>query len=144
MVVVLAVLVLSYANSLRIFIAQQRAKAVAQQQIAERQADIDSLTDEITRWNDPTFVRAQARDRLGWVVPGETGYRVLGPDGQLLGGGAGIQAEGERPEGEHDEQWWEKLAGSIAAADRPAPAAPSTPSVVRLEPSPSASPSRQR
>ena len=37
--------------------------------------------------HDPDYVRTQARERLGWVVPGETGYRVVGADGKPLGGG---------------------------------------------------------
>jgi hypothetical protein len=65
-------------------------------------------------------VRTQARERLGWVVPGETGYTVVGADGKPLGGGAKITAETASEESAHD-SWWSKLWGSVEAADRPAP-----------------------
>ena len=32
------------------------------------------------RWQDPAYVEAQARERLHYVLPGETRYVVLGPD----------------------------------------------------------------
>ena len=38
-------------------------------------------------------MKTQARERLGWVVPGEIGYKVVGADGKPLGGGAKITAE---------------------------------------------------
>jgi len=116
---VIGILVLSYASSLRVYLDQQHAIALAQQQIRDHQAEIDRLNSELARWKDPDYVRAQARERLGWVVPGEKGYRVLGPDGQPLGGGAEIDSEARRPPGEHDATWWEKLWGGMQTADKP-------------------------
>lgn len=116
MVVLLA---LSYANSLRIYVGQQNDLAVAQQQIRERSDRIAQLQDELRRWEDPAYVKAQARERLGWVVPGETGFRVLGPDGKPVGGGVTIESEQQRPPGEHDEMWFDRVWGSIQTADSP-------------------------
>ena len=65
-------------------------------------------------------MRTQARERLGWVVPGETGYVVVDADGRPLGGGAKINAEAV-PEEQQQDAWWSKLWGSVQAADRPAP-----------------------
>lgn len=116
MVVLLA---LSYANSLRIYIGQQNDLAVAQEQIRERSERISRLQDELSRWNDPAYVKAQARERLGWVVPGETGFRVLGPDGKPLGGGVVIESEQKLPPGEHPEMWFDRLWASVQTADSP-------------------------
>lgn len=140
MLVVLAILILSYASSLRIYLSQQHEMAVARQQIAERSAAIEQLNDEVARWQDPTYVKAQARDRLGWVVPGETGYRVIGPDGALLGGGAAIRAEGALPGNEHPRTWWETLWGSVQVADEPAPVSTPAPRVITLPPTPTPTP----
>jgi len=38
---------------------------------------LDALTTQRARWNDPAYIRAQARDRLFYVMPGETSYLVI-------------------------------------------------------------------
>ena len=78
---------------------------------------------ELARWADPAYVRTQARERLGWVVPGETGYRVVDGDGNPLGGGAEIGSS-RTMISEPQDAWWAKLWGSVEAADKPAPAKP--------------------
>ena len=128
--VVLLILTISYATSLRIYFAQAHEIAATQAEIAQRQQRIQDLQAEMTRWDDPDYVRTQARERLGWVVPGETGYRVVGADGKPLGGGAEITAA-EKPEGPPPAAWWSKLWGSVEAADKPAP-----PKVKAKEPKP--------
>ena len=121
LVVVLLVLVISYASSLRIYFAQAHEIAATRVEIADRQQRISDLQTELGRWNDPDHVRTEARQRLGWVVPGETGYQVVGADGEPLGGGAAIQGESDPTTGPSD-VWWAKLWGSVEAADKPAPA----------------------
>ncbi|MFV0407970.1 MAG: FtsB family cell division protein [Propioniciclava sp.] len=116
---VLVLVALSFVSSLRVYIAQSGELAVARQQIEERSARADALQTELDRWADDSYVRAQARDRLGWLLPGEVGYRVIGRDGQVLDGSAEIQGIGNDQAGA-TEHWWERLAGSIEAADQPA------------------------
>ncbi|MGI5951777.1 MAG: FtsB family cell division protein [Brooklawnia sp.] len=118
--VVMVVLLVSYATTLRVYFNQQSHLAQARQQIAEHEASITELSDEVERWNDPAYVKIQARERLGWVVPGETGYRVIGPDGQPYGGGSQI-GSAQLPEGEYAKTWWDRMWGSVAAADDPEP-----------------------
>ncbi len=119
MLTVVAVLALSYANSLRIYLNQQRDLAAATQQIQERTARIAQLEDELRRWDDPAYIKAQARERLGWLLPGETGYRVIGPDGKPLGTGVVLDSTNELPPGEHPEMWFDRLWGSVETADNP-------------------------
>ena len=118
--VVLLILAISYVTSLRIYFSQAHEISATKTEIAERQQRIRDLQGELARWDDEAYVRTQARERLGWVVPGETGYTVVGVDGKPLGGGAQISAEevaGTQPQ----DSWWSKLWGSVEAADRPAP-----------------------
>ena len=119
MVIVVVVLAISFAGTLRIYLSQQHDLAVAEQQIRERSDQIADLQAELARWNDPDYVKAQARDRLGWVMPGEIGYRVVGEDGKPLGGGVVIESEQKLPAGEHDPVWWDRLWGSVQTADAP-------------------------
>jgi hypothetical protein len=52
--------------------------------IAQREANIDELEREKRRWHDPAYLQAQARERFGYLMPGETSYVVLGEDGKPL------------------------------------------------------------
>ena len=121
LVVVLLILTISYASSLRIYFAQAHDIAAARVEIAERQQRMTTLQQDLARWGDPAYVRAQARERLGWVVPGETGFQVVGVDGKPLGGGAEIDA-GSGPAKAPEDAWYADLWGSVAAADQPVPA----------------------
>ena len=118
--VVLLVLVISYASSLRIYFTQAHEIAATRTEIAERQQRIADLQTQLGRWDDSDYVQTQARQRLGWVVPGETGYQVIGADGQPLGGGAAITA-GPATDDRRSDAWWSTLWGSVETADQPAP-----------------------
>lgn len=54
-------------------LAQLRAQVTAAQQ---HNADLQA---ELKRWDDPAYVKAQARERLNFVMPGETAFRVVDP-----------------------------------------------------------------
>jgi cell division protein FtsB len=136
---VLVVLMFSYASSLHVYFGQQAAIAASEAQVQANQQAIDDLHNQLNRWKDPAYVEAQARDRLGWVIPGEIGFQVIGPDGQPLGVGAGIGSVSGLPAGELPQTWWNRLVGSIQAADNPAPAPDTTtqgPITVDTTPSP--------
>lgn len=122
--VVIAALVLALAQSLRVYFAQASDIAQLRAEIEQSQADIAELEDQLERWDDPEYVKVQARERLGWVLPGETGYRVVGADGETLGGDSSVLAE-EEAQG----MWWERMWGSVAKADEPVaePTTTSTP-----------------
>ena len=116
---VVVVLAISYAGSLRIYFTQVQELAAAEQEIRERQSQLADLQTELARWDDPAYVRAQARERLGWVLPGETGYRVVDDNGNPLGGGV-VLASGDRTDPEAaNQRWWDRMLGSLATADRP-------------------------
>lgn len=119
MLIVVAALGISFLGSLRIYLSQQHELAVAEQEISERSARIADLESELARWDDPDYVKAQARNRLGWVMPGEVGYRVVDAAGNPLGGGVVIESEQRLPEGEHEPVWWDRLWGSVQTADAP-------------------------
>jgi len=83
LVLVLSLLTISYASSLRAYLDQRDHIGDLKSQIALRQARIDDLEREKRRWEDPAYVRQQARD-LNYVMPGETAYVVLDEDGKPL------------------------------------------------------------
>lgn len=120
LVVVVLVLTISYATSLRIYFSQAHEIASTKAQIADSQATIADLQSQISRWDDPAYVSAQARERLGWLVPGETGYTVVGADGKPLGGGLTLDSSEADQPGQKQATWYDRMWGSVKAADRPA------------------------
>jgi hypothetical protein len=84
LVLVLAVLTVSYASSLRAYLQQRSHINDVKASIARHEAAIDALEAEKRRWDDAAYVEQQARERLGYVMPGEKTYLVLGEDGKPL------------------------------------------------------------
>ncbi len=120
---VLLVLTISYASSLRIYFAQAHEIAATRAEIGERQAAISQLEGELGSWGDSDRIRTEARQRLGWVVPGETGYQVVDADGNPLGGGTDLESAVPSVS-EPQDAWWSKLWGSVETADQPPPPKP--------------------
>ena len=82
LVLVLAVLTVSYASSMRAYLQQRSHINELKSQIAQHGANINALETEKKRWDDPAYVQDQARLRLGYVMPGEKTYLVLDEHGQ--------------------------------------------------------------
>lgn len=68
------------APTLRVYLNQSLEISAARQDIAEQQRTKAEYEELIDRWEDPEFVKQQARDRLDLVMPGETLYMVTGTD----------------------------------------------------------------
>ncbi|MCT2006334.1 septum formation initiator family protein [Micrococcus lylae] len=68
------------APTLRVYLNQSLEIAAAEQDIEDQQRQKAEYEERIARWEDPDFVRQQARDRLDLVMPGETLYMVTGQD----------------------------------------------------------------
>jgi len=71
LVVVVAVLVVSYASSMRAYLQQRAHINDLHAQIDTSERDIKALEREKRRWQDDAYVETQARERFGWVMPGE-------------------------------------------------------------------------
>jgi cell division protein FtsB len=69
--------VLILAPQLKILVEQRQQIADLQAIAAQRTAELTELQKQRARWDDPAYVRAQARDRLYYVMPGEVSYLVL-------------------------------------------------------------------
>jgi cell division protein FtsB len=48
--------------------------------VTQAEQEEDDLRSELDRWHNPAYVAAQARERLSYVMPGETAYRVVDPE----------------------------------------------------------------
>ena len=79
---VLAIVVL--APNLKIFIEQRQQIAALQADVAEDQAAVEALNEDLARWEDPAYIEAEARDRLFFMYPGESTYLVIDDTGATL------------------------------------------------------------
>jgi cell division protein FtsB len=128
LVVVLAVLVVSYASSMRAYIDQRSHIADLRARIASSESDIKALEREKRRWKDDAYVEAQARERFGWVMPGETSYQVIDRDGKPLERSDKL-TDPDTVARQVPEPWWDKVRGSLEAADHPKKAPTPTTSI---------------
>ncbi|MDN4612496.1 FtsB family cell division protein [Arthrobacter burdickii] len=108
-VVLIAVIVL-LAPSVSRYLQQQAELDALRADIAQQQQEQADYQSELARWDDPAFVRQQARERIFLVMPGETRYLVKGGDGIEESTG-----EGSAPE-PADLPWVDSLWSSVARA----------------------------
>ena len=129
LVLVLAVLTVSYASSLRAYLQQRSHIAELKTAIAEREASINDLEREKQRWEDPAYVKAQARARFGYLMPGETGFQVLDENGQPLEQQATLNDPDDVLKIEPT-PWWSPAWDSVELAGNPPPPQPEAPPVI--------------
>ncbi len=78
--VVMIAITIMLAPTVKIWLEKKAEIAGLEADIASKQAEQASLQKQITRWQDPNYVKQQARDRINMVMPGEAGYWVFGGD----------------------------------------------------------------
>ena len=120
---VVAVLMVSYASSLRAFLEQREHMTELRQSIAESRTNIAELRREKKRWEDPAYVEAQARQRFGWVMPGEIGFQVIDEDGKPLAPEGKLTDPDTAPQAPQP-LWWQTAWESVEAAGHPKQANP--------------------
>ena len=88
-------------------------------QEATLEAQKQDLENDIARWDDKAYVTAQARERLGFVFPGEVSVRVEHPE--AVTGSTTSKSSGTSSA--QDEQttlpWYKELAYAFQQADTP-------------------------
>ena len=106
-------------TSLRAYLSQQAQYDAVVDRIKEASDTSTALENELAQWKDDTYVRSQVRERLGYVMPGDTSYVVVGADSMKqteTGGGASA--------GSQDGPWYQKLRDSSRAAGQSGSTAP--------------------
>jgi len=78
---VILVGVFTLAPSVQIWYEQRRAIADYQALVEQSKQDLEGMQQERLRWDDEVYIRAQARDRLYFVMPGEVSFLVMDADG---------------------------------------------------------------
>ncbi len=99
--------------SLRAYFRQQEELAALATEAEAARVEVEDLRAEAARWDDPAYVVAQARERLTFVFPGETAYRVIDPE-TVEGLPDGSPAAAEESTGAEDGTWYTRLWGTLA------------------------------
>lgn len=118
LLLVLAVLAVSWASSFRAWFQQRAELEALRADIAATSADITELEREKRRWTDDAFVRQQARQRFGYVLPGEQSFQALDENGDPIGAVEELTDAASLP-GLAPTPWYEVAWESVEAAGNP-------------------------
>ncbi len=119
---VVAVLAVLLAPALRSYLAQQQQISALRHQVSQQRVQVSELEAERSAWDDPAYVKAQARDRLKFVMPGERAYTVIDPRPETSRTPSPVRAAASTARS--DRSWfgdvWRstQIAGGVAPASR--------------------------
>lgn len=108
--VVLVAVIILLAPTVSRYVQQQAELEALRADIASQQQQQEEYQAELARWDDPAYVKQQARERIFLVMPGETRYLVKGGEGLEEGTGEGS------PAGPADVPWVDALWSSVERA----------------------------
>ena len=77
---VLCTLVVALAYPIRQYVSQRAEISDLQREKAQAAERVEKLRDLKARWQDDAYAEQQIRQRLHYVLPGETGFIVVDPD----------------------------------------------------------------
>ena len=97
------------APSVNTYLHQRSDIAALEADIAAEKETSRNLESELERWEDPNYIKQQARERIFLVMPGETRYLVKGEHGVE-------EAEQLAQEEAEDLQWVDSLWDSVKRA----------------------------
>lgn len=112
---VVAILSVMLVPSLYQWWQQERELAQIKAQVAEQQQKNADMQRQLDLWNDPDYISTQARERLGYVRPGETQYTVVDPGPQYQDSALAAAAASTGPA----RPWVQQLAILVGKADQP-------------------------
>ncbi len=125
---VVCVLTLTIAGPVRTYFAQRTEMQQLKATEAQLRSQIAELEVQKVKLADPAFIAAQARERLGFVMPGDIPYQVQLPPGPDAPGAPGTGPGGQLPSGQ---PWytalWRTIADDPHGVSPPVPPPPEPP-----------------
>ncbi|MET7702326.1 MULTISPECIES: FtsB family cell division protein [unclassified Streptomyces] len=105
---VLCTLIVALAYPIRQYVSQRAEIADQQREQQQARQRVEQLRDLKARWQDDAYAEQQIRQRLHYVMPGETGYIVIDPD-------AAKQSRAEK--GAADRPWYSNVWDGVDKSD---------------------------
>ncbi|MEU2423872.1 septum formation initiator family protein [Streptomyces sp. NPDC007851] len=106
--IVLCTMIVALAYPMRQYVSQRAEIADQERQQQKARQRVEQLRDLKARWQDDTYAEQQIRQRLHYVLPGETGYVVIDP-------GAARQARADS--GAADRPWYANVWDGVDKSD---------------------------
>jgi cell division protein FtsB len=106
---VLGTLMIALSMPARAWFSQRSQIASLKSDVESAQLRVADLQIQQQRWSDPSFVAAEARRRLHFVLPGEVGYVTLGSPAAAASAAADAAAA--------PGAWYSSLWGALQEAD---------------------------
>lgn len=105
---VLCSLIVALAYPIRQYVSQRAEIADLQREQEQARQRVEELRDLKARWQDDAYAEQQIRERLHYVMPGETGFIVVDP-------GAARQSRAES--GAADRPWYTNVWDGVDKSD---------------------------
>ncbi|GAB2873109.1 cell division protein DivIC [Streptomyces deserti] len=105
---VLCSLIVALAYPMRQYVSQRAEIADLQREQEQARQRVERLRDLKARWQDDAYAEQQIRQRLHYVMPGETGYIVIDP-------GAAEQSRADA--GAADRPWYSNVWDGVDKSD---------------------------
>ncbi len=113
---VLFIVAIMVAPPLQHYFVQRAQISALEGEVSQAEQDFEEAKAQLLRWQDPEYIKSQARDRLRFVMPGEKQYIVLGisadENNERLTAGEVVQ---DFPIGI---PWYSRLLSSITSVER--------------------------
>ena len=108
-------LALFLAPPIKSYFVQRAQISALQSQLKSDHSALDTARKELTLWQDPNYIKSQARERLHFVMPGERQYIVTGSDGNNSDTTTQTDVVSNLPEGQ---PWYTRMIASITEAGK--------------------------
>lgn len=112
--IVLTVLTLLLAPPIKNYFTQRAQISALESQLKSDHAALDAARKQLTLWQDPNYIKSQARERLHFVLPGERQYIVTGVEGDNTNTNT-TDVVTNLPEGQ---PWYTRMIASITEAGK--------------------------
>jgi cell division protein FtsB len=119
---VICVLTLTIAGPVRTYFGQRTEMKQLEATEKQLRAQIADLEEEKVKLADPVFIAAQARERLGFVMPGDIPYQVQLPTDAAVPGAPGSEAATVKSGDPWYTSLWHTIADAPHGVSPPAPA----------------------
>ena len=109
LITIVFVFTLTLAPPIKNYFTQRAQISALKSQVASDRTALEKALAELSTWQDPNYVKSQARERLHFVMPGERQYIVTGTD-ITKSQPQTTQIASQLPEGA---PWYTKLIASV-------------------------------
>jgi len=137
---VVCVLTLTIAGPVRTYFAQRTEMKQLKATESQLRGQIAELEEQKVKLADPVFIAAQARERLGFVMPGDIPYQVQLPANAAVPENPGAESAVTTPAGPWYTSLWHTIADAPHGVSPPPPPTPDAPPPVPPDTAPPGAP----